>query len=535
MVKNKVLTPVLACVLGLSVVGSGVAYYALNKGSSEQTLISKAAVSISNTADKAGNAFNGKIDYSYNSTAKISFGKDFNSEIGTDVKDIEITTDTKQKGNKAGADVKVKYDGKDLASLKTVIDRENKNAYLQVPELSDAYLKADEKYMNSLNEKAKDETSDNSVYKNEFDFNSIWGDTTSESKDNEDIDFDKLFDDYEEVIKQNLSEPKDGKDIKGNIDNVEYKYTTKVYTVSGEQAKKTMKALLNKAKTDETLKKSFTQNNTGITQSYEEIIDEYIKNVDELKMNDPKETVDFDIYYNDDDFAGFNVSKDELSSKLITISTSDVFAVDFSYKADEDNMSVKGSLKSEKDIANGTFKFTAKDSDTDDINSTVTFKDIEFNDEYFKGEITTDVNYKDATSTVKNAKIVLKSNSTEEKSDIKYDISMDGKQYLTVSVTGTKTEASDVAVPSGGTIYDMNNETALNDYMKNCDPQKLQDNLKNALGEEVYNSLFGSSYTNDSSTALDDYSSDDLNLDDYASDDSALDDYSLDFNTDDSI
>ena len=69
MVKNKVLTPVLAGVLGLSIVGSGLGYYFVNKDSNDgkteggKAKLTQVADNINNTLGTAEKAIKGELDF----------------------------------------------------------------------------------------------------------------------------------------------------------------------------------------------------------------------------------------------------------------------------------------------------------------------------------------------------------------------------------------------------------------------------------------------------------------------------------------
>ena len=104
MVKNKVLTPVLAGVLGLSIVGSGLGYYFVNKDSNDgkteggKAKLTQVADNINNTLGTAEKAIKGELDFAYNATATVSFGEGFTEKACVSLQPISVTTVTKQKG-----------------------------------------------------------------------------------------------------------------------------------------------------------------------------------------------------------------------------------------------------------------------------------------------------------------------------------------------------------------------------------------------------------------------------------------------------
>ena len=77
----------------------------------------------------------------------------------------------------------------------------------------------------------------------------------------------------------------------------------------------------------------------------------------------------------------------------------------------------------------------------------MTFTDLQAQGELFSGSMKYDLTVVDAGETV-SPSIELVSNSTEDKLDITVNIEESGTNYLTVTVTGEETDASDITVPS---------------------------------------------------------------------------------------
>lgn len=508
MVKSKILTPVLAGVLGVTVVGSGVGYYFTRNDSSNEikngSKLSQVANNFNSTINNAEKALTGEIDFAYNADATVTFGEGFTSISGMELKPIQVVTNTKQKGGNTGADFNLKYDGKNLASFNTVIDRTNKNAYVQIPELSDGYLKANgDSIKDLLNSElsSKDGAS--------IDFDKIFGDSQN-NLDSEALE--KDFDAYGDLIKQNLPEATDGDKLTGELDGNKYEYTTKVYTITGEDAKKVIKAVLEKAQTDETLKNAVTQQSSEVTgETYDQLISEYLSKADTMFSDDNlNKSVKFEAYYNEDVLAGFNFTEDDVSSKLITVETSDAYAVDFSFNAGSDtSATLKGSSKTEKDVTNGNFTFDMTASEIS-LNSTFKLENVKSTDDALSGKIRIDVSGTSGTSSEPfSCWCEFNSNSEKDKSDFTYDIGINGQSFVTVKFVGSKTEASDITVPSGDKIYDVTDDNAMDTYLKGCDTDGFMSNIKSAIGDELYNSLFAS----DTKLTDDDYDLSDFDLD----------------------
>ena len=553
MVKNKVLTPVLAGVLGLSIVGSGLGYYFVNKDSNDgkteggKAKLTQVADNINNTLGTAEKAIKGELDFAYNATATVSFGEGFTEQAGVSLQPISVTTVTKQKGSNTAADVSLTYGGNNLVSANAVYSRDNKSAYVQIPELSDAYLMVN---VDSLKDKVGSELSSQGI-----DLDSLF-----DSAEGADVDFDtdafeKDLEEYKKVIEDSFPKPVDGEKKTGDIDGNEYSYTTKEYTISGNDVKAAFKAVLDKAKDDATLKDMF--NKAGVADelgmSYDEIISQYADSMDSLFASDNlDETVKFDAYYSGDDFAGFSFEKDGEGATLYTILKDDVVAVDFSLNmGSEGSASFKGSANTVDGVTNGKFTMkmeTASDSDIDAdmtsadgglsleptmaVSPSINFDTMEAEvtlkeeGDAFSGTIRFDVNGTSDSQAV-SGWVELASASTADKLDLSVEFGMNGKQFVTMAVTGNKTEASDITVPSGDKIYDMTNDDQMNTYLAGCDSDGFVANVKKVLGDEVYNMLVNAE--GDLESDYDDYGDYD-DYDDYDLSDIDMSDYDLSAN-----
>lgn len=539
MVKNKVLTPVLAGVLGLSIVGSGLGYYFVNKDSNDgkteggKAKLTQVADNINNTLGTAEKAIKGELDFAYNATATVSFGEGFTEQAGVSLQPISVTTVTKQKGSNTAADVSLTYGGNNLVSANAVYSRDNKSAYVQIPELSDAYLMVN---VDSLKDKVGSELSSQGI-----DLDSLF-----DSAEGADVDFDtdaleKDLEEYKKVMEDSFPKPVDGEKKTGDIDGNEYSYTTKEYTISGNDVKAAFKAVLDKAKDDATLKDMF--NKAGVADklgmSYDEIISQYADSMDSLFESDNlDETATFNAYYSGDDLAGFSLEKDGEGATLYTILKDDVVAVDFSLNmSDEGSASFKGSANTVDGVTNGKFTMkmeTASDSDIDadktsadgglsleptmavspsinfdTMEAEVTLKDLKEEGDAFSGTIRFDVNGTSDSQAV-SGWVELASASTADKLDLSVEFGMNGKQVVTMAVTGNKTEASDITVPSGDKIYDITNDDQMNTYLAGCDSDGFVANVKKVLGDEVYNMLVNAE--GDLESDYDDYDLSDYDL-----------------------
>lgn len=500
MVKNNVLTPVLAGVLGLSLVGGGVGFYMMNKNSSDNgdsgngstsktsPKLSVMAQNIDNTFEKAEKAAKGELDYSNKAVVKMSFGPAMQKEAGVSYKDIEIDLNAKQKGGNQEVQAQFMYDGKNLISVNEVLQREGDDqiVYVQVPELSDAYLKMDQDALDELMEQSSG-----------MGLNNI-EDTVG------DVDFDvdafsASLDGYEKAIKDNFPTVKSEEKKDGDIDGVSYSYTAKSYDITGADAKNIAVACMQQAKTDSFIKSYYdvlaeTENEAMrkydpeySMPTYEEQIDEAIKELNEESFEG--DGVLQLVTYEDKngEFTGFEItsSEEEGLIKFIGVSTDEAEGVDMLIDVEDVKVSCYGALKLENDAINGGYTLKAEEDGDELMSVSYTFNELKAVGDTFTGSVRLDAKVEDESLWWE-----LASNSKSDNVDVTMELGYNGESMMTISVTSEATEASDVTVPSGK-IFDYSDEAQLDEYLEGCDVDGLAENAKSVLGEELYDELFG--------------------------------------------
>ena len=272
MVKKNVLTPVLAGVLGLSIIGSGVGYFLVNKDGGEASILGgkeevKAsprfavmAENVSNTIEKAEKIAKGETDYACEADVNVSFGPALSEELEETPKDFGMKISSKQKGGKEGADIVFNYGGQQLLTVNESYSRDQDEVlFVKIPELSDAYIKVNRK---DAEQYLKDDFG--------YDINS-YADAA------EDVDFDvQAFEDdlktYEQTFKDNMPAVKDESTKSGDIEGVSYEYTAKSYEITGADVLKVSNAMLDKAKTDEQFRKLYDD---SMAKAAEQMADRY--------------------------------------------------------------------------------------------------------------------------------------------------------------------------------------------------------------------------------------------------------------------
>lgn len=487
--KKSLMSALLAGVMALSVVTTGCGKNDEEKNKSEKS-VKEITHSISDTIEQAEKAIKGELEFAYDANLNVTFGSVMKDLVGVELKPIDVSTSAKQKGKKTSADIAVNYDSKSLVSLNSVFDHTTETIYFKVPELSDAYLtgtvndfaelaKSGEKLVPSEDEKSTSADID----LNKDMLNVLKG-----------IDFEKLGDDldtYVDLIKEKAPEAKKGDNISGEIDGHKYDYTTKSYEINGNDVKTIVSAVVDKAKEDSLIKDiaiamgcsedEYNSDLDSAKSSINESIDEEIKD----------KTFTVDIYYDNDILKGFKTNFDGADVNVILIDNDDVFAMDYIIKFDGTEVTLKGSAAKTDDKINGEFKFNANMQEEGNFNGKFVVTDLEAKEGIFKGTISSEFNL-NVSGVIITPKIVIKSNSTNDKLDLSCSLGMGDVDYVTLAMTCEKTDASDITLPTG-TMYNMTNEDDMKKYMSSCDVNKLTENIKSALGEELYNAIISDS------------------------------------------
>ena len=508
MVKKNVLTPVLAGVLGLSIVGSGVGYFVLNKDgkTADKTKNSTTTVSpklsvmaenISNTIDRAQDIASGDVDYAYEGSFNVSFGTAMTKNMTSVPEDLGMNVSSRQKAGNEGGDITLTYGGETLMTINEVLTRENGDEmFIKVPELSDAYLKVNKA---DAEQYIKDEAG---------------MDLSQYEQTAQDIDFDaEAFEadikEYEQVVKDNFPEVKEEGTKSGDIDGISYEYTSKTYELTNADADKITRAVLDKLKTDEQIKKLYDQgveqvltqqmNTMDSTENtpptYEEAVDSMIESIDGEFDTEDDSKVTLETYENaDGEFTGFTLTPDSEEGVLryVVVSNEDAEGIDMYFDAgDGTEMTAFGALKSDDGAVNGTYTITSTEDGAETMKIVYDVKDMKNVGDNFAGTMRIDINNnQDGASESGWFEIV--SASTEDNVDIKFNFGIDGEDALTLTMKSSKTEASDVELPaSDATVYNALDEEELNQYLENCDLEGFQNSIKDKMGEDMYNEFFG--------------------------------------------
>ena len=473
---------------------------------------------VADQVDTMSKALTGDLDFAYNASFTITPGEMLTEQEGFPaLKSFGLDASAKQKGDMSQFTIAGVYDGKTLASANIVGDRNGGNVYAQVPELSSTYVSVSAEQLKAQLEKAVTapveaytrrsaqiaQAQDEDTMPNPDaqtaempDFNELIA--VFDSIDEEALATD--IEEYLQVIADNFPEGKDAEATKGTVDGVSYELATKTYDVTEADAIKISKALAEKAK-DDSIIKDFLDNETvkQMTQSngsadFVASMDELIKSLDEQEA-DGGEAVSFDVMFDADGaIAGFKMDVDNEGFYGVITTVGDDLVVDVKFDGGDDfTMTATGVIKNENGTQNGSIKVdsSSKNSDSGKSNNfsmVYTLKDVKTVDDVMSGTVSIE-----ATAGEQTVGLVFTSNSTKDKTDLVFSSTLDGKSIFDIAFTLEQTDASDITVPTDAIAIDLETGDGADKYAATLDLEGFEAHIKDVLGEELFNSIMGSS------------------------------------------
>ena len=418
--------------------------------------------------------FSGEADTASKTNATIEFGKGVTDALGAEVKPLSLTSETKLKGAKAGTDISITYDGNNLASLNGVYDNEAKKVYIKVPELSDAYLSASSDDFNDFKDQLF--SSEATDLKSVTGISALSALSSIKNLSNIKVDkYEKILDDYIKVITDKLPDESEKDDFNGKVSEVEYSYKQRTYTLTSDNIKNIIEAVLEKLKSDEDVKKlavDILGSALGLTE------DDYAAKVDDAKNSLLKEVsqvekAEISLIYDDDDVVGIKLN----DVTLVCVDENDAYAI--SVESEGANCfftAVKDGKKLDIDCESN---ITAADEDTQDVSFVLNIEDFEITDKengLANGDVKFAAKLGDDTA---NLDVVYKAEESKQNSEI--NISANDTQYAKITLLSEITNASDVSIPSG-TIYTMDE---IDKYQSSMKLDKFITNIQKALGDDL--------------------------------------------------
>ncbi len=428
-------------------------------------------------SDSFSGVFAGKANTASKTEATIEFGEGITDTIGTDVKPLSLTSETKLKGTDAGTDISIAYDGTNLASINGVYDSESETIYIKVPELSDAYLSASiEDIKAFIDEAVSDEMGDLGAVSELLPATALKKLTELKVDEYEDI-----LNDYIKVISDNLPDDSAEDDFAGTIGEAEYSYKAKTFSITADNAKSIVESVFDKLKDDEKVKNlavSVLGSMLDITEdNYSSIIDEAENSIlDEI--GESTKSQDVCLVFDGKNIVGIRSD----AATIVGIDRKDAYAISAEIEG------INSSLVATND--NGKldmdFSLDVKETDeTDNMSLAMKIDDMKIVDKengLSSGDAEIIASFGES-----KLKLQLSEKAETAKQNTEINFSVDDVEYAKIALITEITDASDITTPSG-TIYTLDE---IDKYQSSMKINKLLLNVQEALGDDLFASISG--------------------------------------------
>ena len=512
MSKRIVLAKLFSGASALTVAVSGVSAASLlsvNASNEVSSAVQDTMKSLSVMFDSISNVMDGNSEFAYNANLNLKL-----SETEFEVKPIDISAVIQQKNRKTSADLNVMYDSKSAVTLNAVYDHENEIAYLKVPEINNAYLSVKEDELYNFGELINalfpsDDYEDDYNYDDDYNYGDDSEYDDYDDSDYEDIGYEDLnienilsilesvdlealeqdIADYLELIETKVT-CVDGEPLTGSINDYDYSLASKVYNITGQDFQNIVNAVADKAKNDSLLKSIAGQ--IGLTENdYLEMINEIVEEVNDMRPSELAEKIVITVYLDGENVVGFGVKDSETENRDIIIANESFIGIDQFYADEYNKNSVIGGLSVNGNKINGSFNDVTSYADNTYTSEKTTLENVSFDNGVFTGviKIENEDNIYEEEGLNKSTKIIT-SNSTSDKLDITLTQSDNGKETLSMTLTGEKTVPTDIQIPTEN-VYSMGNIQDIAEFAASSDLDGFMMNLKNVLGDELFELLFG--------------------------------------------
>ena len=434
--------------------------------------------------DKAFAGSNGKMTLTVEDTGKVVLGSLLGQQDMTWLQDLTMDMKVSVKDGTEAINSTILLNGEKLCDLNVYEDLSEMKQYIQIPEVSDAYLSVDPAG-------SADETTQEFMqgYMNAL------SDITSVMPDTETIS--TLFDRYGNLVIGNMEEGTETEESV-SVEGISEDCTVYEGIVTGDSARSMMEEILTTAKDDKEIKGLFDLWNQGEDQyaSYQSGIDDLLNDLKSAEAEDSESTSFSEkLWVNSEDKVvgrefGINDGTDyQPVFTLKTPSEDGQTALLLEFGADDSYITLTGTGSSTDGLWNGDYILAVDHTEAMDIGVT----DLELKPEkvgYYNGTFT--VSFPEAQTEDENADVssmlsgfsaVIKmdSDAATESSSMELSVLASGVSLATLSITGGYGEGAEIPdLTNLGTVYAVDNEEEMTEYVKNADWSVITENMKTA-------------------------------------------------------
>ncbi len=520
--KKSPLVPVLSGVLAASVAGSAAAFVFVDplNNALENTFTSpeKQIVKVNTsyfgsviddvfTAVDSVSEASSDVKEGFKTTLTVIPGEEMLAESeSTSIKSVGFSASAMVDNKISAQDISVLINDENVITAKTYIDANIPAAYFSIPELSDDLIMVS---VDDLDEVIDDMTAINELTTTLTESTESLTTSLEELGITKEV-FDRINERYINLVFESIDDVSRATNVEGDVNGAEFKYTTLTVELTYQDLYDISVDVLEEVKEDEDIKDIFmkaydevatlaTTEGAEMEMTADQMYADFIADIDQMlaEMDEPEDSEEFDM---DDEFAkvvewldkdnnlvGFELSSlvkdEEFSMGMLMVDNDKEYAIEeWVFDGYSVAMQVDGYLEKEGKAITGF------------INVSVDGEEMNFNFDKFLVDEEADV-----ISGSFDATMITGYDEYQEKMGIKFTADTtnsvkttsmtmleNDKEMLTFKLVNETIPFTSIVIPEYKYTIDQ-----MEEYLENCDTEAYLDDMKNKLGEDVYNEIMG--------------------------------------------
>lgn len=443
-------------------------------------------------------------------------------------------------GNLQNMEMEASINDKCISTIKSSIDLENQEAYMQIPQLSKDYLDLSDAMKEMENELGSFSTEYTETLSKIY---SIMPDADTMTN---------ILSTYTNIVYDNI---KDVEETTETIeaDGISQKCTALTVNMDSEFIYNVGSEILETLSKDKDIKEIIDSIDNELYNDFSDELEDVLNNIKENK--DDFDELDMEMettFYIDSkgNFVGEKMTMDTNDQDIEVVCLMPKDGSEFGYlysisANSEEFLSLEGKGSIKKELMNGKFSLSINKDLLEGMENLYSYDDlviIEISDfniqDSKKGLLNGSFKlYSDAIATISGYELIVDLSSTDKESSIAMTVASDGDEWGTLTITSDEGKKVEQLKPSNkDKVYSYSDENAVKEYIDNIDAEGFAKNFSEASGFDITaddvkdfidNMINYSSYDNDDFN----YDFNDTYDDDYNWDEDYNDNY--DFNPDD--
>jgi hypothetical protein len=421
-----------------------------------------------------------------NTTAELKVSPEFAGLYGiSDIGSIKMNANVFNKDLKQQMTTEFFYNDKSLVNLDALNNSEDESYYIQIPELSNAYLMFSMTELMNQKGLAMNKNYTSNIIQLQ---KALYDGGVSSDKINE------LLTKYTNIAIEGLNNVSQNSDATLSISDVSAKYTSLTVQLNSSELYEISHAILNAAKSDKDLQKIAVDAGVTTEEEYITSIEDAINKLESNKESILSETDAINMTVYVDNFG--TIMGREFTS---TENTTNVGAVgyygirkgsnlDYTAYIKKDGMQI-AAITGDAAYAGGKLSGSADityDDSVDTFSATLNYKDLELvgNDQYISGNMTL------TSEDLNGVSLALDLIGDNDSQQMNFKMNYGNIEGVTLSIASKKIPYEDISFPAGSEdIYNAN--TDIYGYMSTMDVESFINHVYDVTGLDLGSMFYG--------------------------------------------